>query len=132
MRIRRSWMLAALLLAAGLAMTAIPSAIATNAGRLDVREPRISARVSGYASDRVVVKYRDEAAKQDAVREQLVDAAGGTIRRQFAAFPAMASIALDGRTTVEEAIAVLSADPRVEFAEPSYFVELHGVPNDEH
>lgn len=132
MRIRRSWKLAVLTVVAGVALPVVPVAVATNFSDLRVMERPFVADPSGYASDRVVVKYRDEASKQDAVRTQLAEEVGGIVHRRFATLPTVESLKLDGRMTVEDAVATLASDPRVEFAEPSYFVAPHGVPGDEH
>jgi subtilisin family serine protease len=132
MRICRSWKWVVMSAIAGLALPVIPGVIATGPVGIRVMErPAVTASAE-YAPDRIIVKYRDAAAKHGVERSQLLEAVGATVNRRFATMTDMESLRLDGAMSVEAAVARLASDPRIEFAEPSFIVTTHSVPNDEH
>src|SRR5262245_43910959 len=87
-----------------------------------------------YANDRIIVKFKAEAepADVDAAAEEIVRTPGVkaetlTTRPQGGTH----LIRLNGNVSVEEAVGRAKEDPRVEFAEPDYFVyATDTVPND--
>ncbi len=132
MRIRRSWKWIVASTIAGLAIPVVPGATATGPVPIRVMDRPSVTAVGTYAPDRIIVKYRDSAAKLDAERSFMRESIGAVVHRRFATMSEMESLSLDGTMSVEDAVARLSSDPRVEFAEPSFIVATHAVPNDEH
>ena len=132
MRIRRSWKWIVASTIVGLALPVVPGATATGPVRIRVMDRPSATVASAWAPDRIIVKYRDAAAKLDAERSFMRESVGAVVHRRFATMTDMESLSLDGTTSVEDAVVRLSSDPRVEFAEPSFVVATHAVPNDEH
>ena len=102
--------------------------------RTNVHSQQRDARQS-YADDQIVVKLKAEAepiSDADIVAEEIVRAPGAraemlTTRRQGGS----QLIHLNGRLSVDDAVRRAKEDPRVEYAEPDYFVyAMDTVPND--
>jgi len=86
----------------------------------------LAAPPPAYVPDEVLVRYRPaaRAAEQAALRA----AVHGRVLRDFG-FIRVERLRLDG-VSVADAVARLSADPRVEFAEPNYELRADRAPND--
>lgn len=91
--------------------------------------------VRRYADDRIVVKFKAGAepiADSDSMAEEIVRAPGAraealTAQRRGG----VRLIHLNRSVSVEDAVRLANEDPRVEYAEPDYFVyEMDTVPND--
>src|SRR5262245_33895995 len=91
---------------------------------------------SRFADDRIVIKLKPEAARaivdDDLIAEEIVRAPGVRTERLTPRGRAGAELLhLEGRLSVEEAVQRANEDPRVEYAEPDYFVHtMETVPND--
>jgi subtilisin family serine protease len=85
---------------------------------------------AAYRPDRVLVKYREAAAKSALERDAVRASVGGTLSRSYTTLPTIEAIALGPGTTVEAAVAALSADPSVEYAEPDFLWTVDALPND--
>jgi large repetitive protein len=85
-----------------------------------------------YADDRIVVKLRTQfAADMDSVAEEIFRAPGLKTEALTQRLSGPHVVHLDQSLSVEEAINRASADPRVEYAEPDYFVyATDTTPND--
>jgi subtilisin family serine protease len=85
-----------------------------------------------YADDRIVVKLKGEsAADVDSLAEEIVRAPGVRAEALSRRHSDSQLIHLNQSMSVEEALSRASADPRVEYAEPDYFVyATDTVPND--
>ena len=85
-----------------------------------------------YADDRIVIKYRDQSEGDlDALAEEIVRAPGVRTEGLTDRHNGPQLIHLNNNLSVEEAISRASADSRVEYAEPDYFVYASDtVPND--
>lgn len=83
-----------------------------------------------YVDGRVIVKYRSAAARGSASRVQVRQNLNATVRRSYVSMPDIESLTLGPGITVEAAVASLEADPNVEYAEPVYLYETHGLPDD--
>lgn len=85
-----------------------------------------------YADDRIVVKLKAQsAADADSLAEEIVRAPGARAEALSQRHPGSQLIHLNQSLSVEEAIDRASADPRVEYAEPDYFVyATDTVPDD--
>lgn len=76
-----------------------------------------------YVDDRIVVKLKAESATAaDSTAEEIVRAPGVKAEALSDRRAATQLIHLNQSLTVEEAVSRASADPRVEYAEPDYFV----------
>lgn len=80
----------------------------------------------------VVVRYRDGAAKRAEERAAVRASVDGLLLRSFGSFPDLEALALPPGLSVESAVAALSADPRVQYAEPDYVYTTQGTPNDQY
>ena len=88
-----------------------------------------------YADDRIIVKLKpgaDQALDADSIAEEIVRAPGARAERLTSGQRDVAQlIHLNRGVSVEDAVRRANADPRVEYAEPDYFVyALDTVPND--
>jgi subtilisin family serine protease len=85
-----------------------------------------------YADDTIVVKLKAESAMaEDSMAEEIVRAPGVKAEALSGRRAAARLIHLNQSLSVEEAVSRASADPRVEYAEPDYFVyATDTVPND--
>lgn len=85
-----------------------------------------------YADDRIVVKLKAESAMDaDSMAEEIVRAPGVRAEALSGRRAATQLIHLNQSLSVEEAVSRASADPRVEYAEPDYFVyATDTLPND--
>jgi subtilisin family serine protease len=85
-----------------------------------------------YADDRIVVKLKAEpTTAADSTAEEIVRAPGVKAEALSDRRAATQLIHLNQSLTVEEAVSRASADPRVEYAEPDYFVyATENLPDD--
>lgn len=88
-----------------------------------------------YADDRIIVKLKAEAefaADADAIAGEIVGAPGARAEALTSRTHAgIELVHLDSSVSVEEAVRRAKEDPRVEYAEPDYFVyAMDTVPND--
>jgi subtilisin family serine protease len=90
-------------------------------------------RSPAYVEGEVIVKLRADVADltdQD-IPEFILRAPGARAEPLSERAHAANLVRLDGRLSVEQAVAQAEADPRVEYAEPNYLYELHDTrPND--
>jgi subtilisin family serine protease len=88
-----------------------------------------------YAEDHIVVKLKEGVEPSEVsepVAEQVIPGRGARMEQLLAgAHNRLQLLRLDGAISVEDAVRRASADPRVEYAEPDYFVYANDtVPND--
>jgi subtilisin family serine protease len=107
-----------------------PSARASVAG-IPVMERPVERPAVAYEPGRVIVKYRGEAAKSAVSRDAVRAAAGAELRRTYRTMPDIEALSLAPGVEVEQAVAALGADPRVEYAEPDYVRTVDALPDDE-
>src|SRR5688500_15782877 len=127
----RAWFVALVVGAGAIAVPTAPRGLAA-AAAMDI-EARQIARIAApaYLEGRVNVRYRDSSAKSPELRAEVRAAVGGRVGRAFRALPAE-TLELAPGASVEEALQVLRADPRVAYAEPDYVYTLASTPSDQH
>jgi large repetitive protein len=76
----------------------------------------------------LLVQFKAGAA--DAGQAQALQGVGATVIYQYSLVPGLLAIEVGNGLTVAQAIAQLSANPAVQYAEPDYIVRHTGVPND--
>lgn len=91
-----------------------------------------SGPVAAYAPDRVMVRYRDTAAKTGLARDAVRARVGAGVARSYATMPDLEALSLPAGASVEATIAQLERDPRVEYAHPDHIFSTDVVPNDTH
>lgn len=77
--------------------------------------------------DRIIIKYRSGLTLSAASRTSTITAAGLQPLTSTATY---ATASVPDSHSLEDALAALNADPRVEYAEPDYYVRLSALPND--
>ncbi|HID24211.1 MAG TPA: hypothetical protein EYP14_17665, partial [Planctomycetaceae bacterium] len=82
---------------------------------------------SRYAADTLLVRFGDQTAPDE--QAQLLSQYNGTVERQLGLVGATVVRVPEG-TDIEAMASSLTADPRVEWAEPDYYWTLNAVPND--
>lgn len=82
-----------------------------------------------FAADEILVRYQGEVAPESA-QVRAVESAFALKRMRVNRFIGVYRYQLPPSLNVAEAIRRLSADPRVEYAEPNYLYYLDAVPND--
>jgi subtilisin family serine protease len=81
---------------------------------------------------RVLVKYRDAFAKRSEERAGVRALVAASVRRTYTILPDVEALALPRGASVDSTLAVLRADPRVEYAEADNIYSSLELPNDQY
>lgn len=111
-------------------VAALIAPVEASGPRIAVMHRSPAPAVASFAPGRVLVRYRDEAAKSGLVRDAVRASVGATVARSYETLPDVEAIAIADTTSVDSAVAALRRDPRVLYAEPDYVVTTDSVPND--